>query len=226
MVLGDLQGRVRAMSLLHENLYRSGNLTGVGVPSYLRSLCQHALRAGFDQRVGSVDLKVDVAPLHMEMGQAIPCGLLVNELVTNCLKHAFPRDRGGVVEVALRPADGSNLWRLAVSDNGVGLPDDFASKDRRSLGMQLISDLGRQLQGHIEWESVLGTRFTLMFTPRKGGQEIANGVVHASWSSRTRPSWPTISSASWSDLAIVSWRTHPAERKPSSWWRSCGPISC
>ena len=87
----------------------------------------------------------------------------------------FPVDRGGVVEVALRPSDGSDAWYLAVSDNGVGLPDDFASKERRSLGMQLISDLGRQLQGRIEWESVLGTRFTLTFTPRKGGQEEAHG---------------------------------------------------
>jgi PAS domain S-box-containing protein len=176
MVLGDLQGRVRAMALLHENLYRSGNLTGVDVPTYLRSLCQHALRAGFDYRTGSVDVKVDVAPLHMEVGQAIPCGLLVNELVTNCLKHAFPRERGGVVEVALRPAEGGELWRLAVSDNGVGLPKDFsATEERRSLGMQLISDLSRQLQGNLEWESVLGTRCTLMFTPRKGGQEAAIG---------------------------------------------------
>ena len=175
-VLGDLQGRVRAMALLHENLYRSGNLAGVDVPLYLQSLCQHVLRAGADQRAGLVNVKVDVAPLQMEVGQAISCGLLVNELVTNCLKHAFPPERAGVVEVALQPADGGELWRLVVSDNGVGLPKDFTSTEERcSLGMQLISDLGRQLQGRLAWESVLGTRFTLMFTPRKVEQEAANG---------------------------------------------------
>ena len=176
MVLGDLQGRVRAMALLHENLYRSGNLTGVDVPTYLRALCQHALRAGFNQRAGSVEVKVEVAPLRMEIGQAIPCGLLVNELVTNCLKHAFSRESGGVVEVALHPTDDSDLWRLAVSDNGVGLPKDLDRAEAPpSLGMQLISDLGRQLQGSLAWESVLGTRCTLIFTPRKDGQEAANG---------------------------------------------------
>jgi len=176
MVLGDLQGRVRAMALLHENLYRSGNLAGVDVPSYLASLCQHALRAGADQRMSTVDVKVDVAPLQMEIGQAIPCGLLVNELVTNCLKHAFPRERGGVVEVALQPADDSDLWHLVVSDNGVGLPKGFVStQEHRSLGMQLVSDLSRQLQGDLAWESEQGTRCTLMFTPRKIGQEVVNG---------------------------------------------------
>jgi two-component sensor histidine kinase len=175
-VLGDLQGRVRAMALLHENLYGSGNLAGVDVPTYLRSLCQHALRAGADQRAGWVDVKVDVAPLHMEIGQAIPCGLLVNELVTNCLKHAFPRERGGVIEVSLQPEESGDMWRLGVCDNGVGLPTTLASaEDSKSLGMQLISDLGRQLQGSHVWESVVGTRFTLTFMPRKSGQEAVDG---------------------------------------------------
>jgi PAS domain S-box-containing protein len=176
MVLGDLQGRVRAMALLHENLYGAGNLAGVDVPSYLKSLCQQALRAGADRRAGIVELKVEAAPLQMEVGQAIPCGLLVNELVTNCLKHAFPRERGGVMEVTLRPAESGDNWRLVVSDNGVGMPASLApATDNLSLGMQLISDLGRQLQGSLEWESVLGTRCTLTFTPRKSGQEEAHG---------------------------------------------------
>jgi two-component sensor histidine kinase len=176
MVLGDLQGRVRAMALLHENLYRSGNLAGVDVPSYLKSLCQHVLRACADQRANTVDVKVDVAPLHMETGQAIPCGLLVNELVTNCLKHAFPRERGGVIEVTLQPEESGELWRLVISDDGVGLPATLPSaRDSRSLGMQLISDLGRQLQGSQVWESVVGTRFTLTFMPRKSGQEAVDG---------------------------------------------------
>jgi PAS domain S-box-containing protein len=175
-VLGDLQGRVRAMALLHENLYRSGNLAEVDVPTYLRSLCQQAFRAGFNQRIGSVDVKVDVAPLQLDIGQAISCGLLVNELVTNSLKHAFPSESGGKVEVALSPEHDSELWRLVVSDNGVGLPDDFGSgQGRRSLGMQLIADLGRQLQGSIQWSSEVGTRCTLTFAPRKGDQEAAHG---------------------------------------------------
>ena len=166
----------RVRRLLHENPYRSGNLSGVDVPSYLQSLCQHALSAGKYKRGELVDVKVAVAPLHMEVGQAIPCGLLVNELVTNCLKHAFPCERGGLIEVALEPATGSELWRLVVSDNGVGLPTNLAfANDHPSLGMQLISDLGRQLQGSLAWESVLGTRFTLTFMPRKSGQEAVNG---------------------------------------------------
>jgi two-component sensor histidine kinase len=176
MVLGDLQGRVRAMALLHENLYGAGKLSGVDVPSYLQSLCQHALRAGSHQQGKSINVKVDVAPLHMEVGQAIPCGLLVNELVANCLKHAFPGDRGGLIEVALQPSTDSELWRLVVNDNGVGLPTNLASDNgHHSLGMQLISDLGRQLQGSLEWKSVVGTRLTLTFMPRKSGREAVDG---------------------------------------------------
>ena len=176
MVLGDLQGRVRAMAILHENLYGAGKLSGVDVPSYLKSLCQHALRAGKLQQGKLIEVKVDTAPLHMEVGQAIPCGLLVNELIANCLKHAFPGDRGGLIEVALQPLTDSELWRLEVSDNGVGLPTNLASgKAHRSLGMQLIADLGRQLQGSLEWKSVVGTRFTLTFVPRKSGQEAGDG---------------------------------------------------
>jgi two-component sensor histidine kinase len=175
-VLGDLQGRVRAMALLHENLYSSSNLAGVDMPTYLRSLCQQMLRASSNNRAGLVDLKVDAAPLHMEIGQAIPCGLLVNELVTNCLKHAFPRERGGVIEVSLQPEESGHMWRLGVCDNGVGLPANLASaRDSKSLGMQLVSDLGRQLQGSQVWESVVGTRFTLTFMPRKSGQEAVDG---------------------------------------------------
>jgi len=176
MVLGDLQGRVRAMALLHENLYRSGDLSGVDVPSYLQSLCQHVLRAGKYKQGELVVVKVDVAPLHMEVGQAIPCGLLVNELVTNCLKHAFPLKRSGLIEVVLQPATGSELWRLVISDNGVGLPANLAcAKEHHSLGMQLISDLGRQLQGSLAWESVVGTRFSLTFMPRRSGREAVDG---------------------------------------------------
>jgi len=176
MVLGDLQGRVRAMAILHENLYGAGKLSGVDVPSYLQSLCQHVLRTGNQQRGKLIEVKVDVAPLHMEIGQAIPCGLLVNELVANCLKHAFPDDRGGLIEVALQPLTDSELWQLVVSDNGVGLPTNLGiGKAHRSLGMQLISDLGRQLQGSLEWKSVVGTRFNLTFMPRQSGREAVDG---------------------------------------------------
>lgn len=84
------------------------------------------------------------------MDQAIPCGLLVNELISNCLKHGFPPGTTGLVSIDLQPLDAPQQWRLRVSDTGVGLPADFEDKRKGSLGLQLVTDLASQLGGALE----------------------------------------------------------------------------
>jgi PAS domain S-box-containing protein len=163
--LRDIQNRIGSMALLHETLYQSGNFTQVDLATYLRTLCSqlyHSLVAD----PGSIQLNLDVASVSLDVTQAVPCGLLINELVSNCLKHAFPDGRAGEVRVEVQPMDGGPSLRLRVADNGVGLPADFDQRQLRSLGLQLVSDLVGQIQGRLEIGRGLGAVFEVLFTPQ------------------------------------------------------------
>jgi PAS domain S-box-containing protein len=154
--LQDTQNRVRSMAMIHEHLYQSNNLAAVDLAAYLRSLCQYLVQA-LMVKPGAVRLHLDLAPVHLDIDQAIPCGLLVNELVSNALKHAFPEGCGGEVRVELHAlADGPG-WCLRVADNGVGLPPDFDLNQLTSLGLKLVTDLTRQLGGQLEIGAGPGT---------------------------------------------------------------------
>ena len=169
MVLRDMQGRIRSMALVHETLYRSGNFAEVDLHSYLGQVASVAFRAQASA-LASVRLALDLAPARSTLDQATPCGLLVNELISNSLKHGFSKDQGGEVRVELQPtpaAPGSDasrpLWCLRVSDTGVGLPADFELRRGQSLGLQLVSDLVRQLGGTLHIESGPGAAFAATF---------------------------------------------------------------
>ena len=163
--LRDMQNRIGSMALLHETLYQSGNLARVDMATYLRSLCSqlfHSLVADPE----SIQLHLDVASVSLELSQAVPCGLLINELVSNCLKHAFPDGRVGEVRVELQLIDGGPAVRLRVADDGVGLPADFKLGQLQSLGLQLVSDLVGQIQGRLEIGHGPGAVFEVVFTPQ------------------------------------------------------------
>jgi two-component sensor histidine kinase/PAS domain-containing protein len=161
-VLDAMQGRIRSMALLHESLYRSGTFASTDLGSYLRTLCQQSFRAQAENS-GLVRLELDLAMLRVNIDMATPFGLLVNELVSNCLKHGFPDSRSGTVCVALRCVEG-DLWSLSVSDNGIGLPSDFDARRETSLGLQLVSDLVKQIGGELTTGSEMGSRFDIRFT--------------------------------------------------------------
>ena len=167
-VLKEMQNRIRSMALLHETLYRSENLERVDLPGYIKQLTTHLYRSMVPEP-GSIQLHLDLAPVSLALDQAVPCGLLVNELVSNCLKHAFPDGRTGEVRIELQLVDEGQKIRLCVSDTGVGLPTDFEEKRARSLGLQLVSDLIKQLNGQIEMGGGpgLGAVFEVTFAPKK-----------------------------------------------------------
>jgi PAS domain S-box-containing protein len=145
-VLSEMQARIRAMALLHESLYRSGVFASVDLANYLQQLATQAVRAQAGD--AGVKLHLELHPLNMSLDQAAPFGLLVNELISNSFKHAFPVGRGGEVKIELRPMDAAEQhWCLRISDNGVGLGEaaEFEARCARSLGMQLVFDLARQL---------------------------------------------------------------------------------
>ena len=148
----NMQCRIRSMGLIHESLYRSDNLAAVDIAAYLNSLCSQLMRA-LVSTPGAIQLRLDLAPVHLAIDKAIPCGLLVNELVSNALKHAFPDGRSGVLRVDLQPLAHATGWRLRVSDDGVGLPPDFDLRRTTSLGLKLVTDLAHQLGGKLKISS-------------------------------------------------------------------------
>ncbi|MDS4022811.1 MAG: PAS domain S-box protein [Candidatus Competibacter sp.] len=168
-LLAELGHRIHSMALVHEMLYQSGNLSRVDFHGYLQALVGH-LRDSLDPH-GAIQLGVTVPEIGMNLDTAIPCGLIVNELVTNALKYAFPerRPRPGAEACEIVVAvdwDGAT-YTLTITDNGIGLPAALDWTTTRTLGLRLVRMLGQhQLRGRIELDGAGGTRFSLRFNPR------------------------------------------------------------
>jgi PAS domain S-box-containing protein len=161
------QRRIRSMALVHEKLYRSGSFSRIEFGGYLRQLADQALQTG-DKKPGSVRLNLEVEERSFDIQTAIPLGLIVNELLSNSLKHAFPGERRGEVSIALQPGEGREFI-LAYADDGVGLPSSFDIRRSESMGFQLVCLLVEQLEGRLEIESERGTRFRIYFKEVAGG---------------------------------------------------------
>ena len=159
------------MALVHENLYQAGNFSKIPMARHIHSLCAHLSRA-YDSVGRRTELTTRVSDLHLDMNQAVTCGLIINELVSNALKHAFPDGRAGHVRVELRPVGGQRHI-LLVSDNGVGLPPNLDLGRADSLGLQLVHDLIEQLHGTVAVSRDSGTAFTIAF------EETGNGKIEA-----------------------------------------------
>jgi PAS domain S-box-containing protein len=172
-VLSETQNRVRAMGLTHQLLYEHKDFSRVDLGEYLGRLAQ-LLASAYRPRSGHIELMLSMPPEahYLGLDRAIPCGLAVNELVTNAFKHAFPGEREGTITVALGTADGDDIV-LTVRDDGIGLPPEFQMSTVKSLGLQLLPLLVEQLKGRLEIEREGGSRFSLRFpAERTGGQPI------------------------------------------------------
>lgn len=155
------------MALIHERLYQSKDLATIDFGDYTRSLITHLFHSYGNSQ--DVVLIIEVEQLHLDIDSAIPCGLLVNELVSNALKHAFIADTTktnkcelrGEIRVALHQS--GDLLKLRVSDNGIGLPEEVTIGETKTLGLNLIQALTSQLEGTLEIERQQGTTFTITF---------------------------------------------------------------
>ncbi|MBK1842687.1 AAA family ATPase [Azospirillum sp. YIM B02556] len=163
-LFADSRDRVRSMALVHESLYRLGNFARVPMREHLEAVCAHLLRA-YSRQAGAVRLETELADLKLDINRAVPCGLIVNELVSNALKHAYPGGRGGLLRVVLT-VDGQEC-RLSVRDDGVGLPGGSVPDNMDSVGLQLVSDLTNQLHGSLQYSYNRGAEFIVTF-PLKG----------------------------------------------------------
>ena len=166
-VLQESRNRVRSMALVHERLYESQDLTEIDLNNLIRGLTSHLFRI-YAPRAGDVILNAQIGDLSLGVAAAIPCALIINELVSNSLKYAFPPGRD-------RPEDERNEIRvemheetdartvLVVGDNGIGLPPDLDWQDPPSLGLQLVQMLTEQLGGTIELDKSAGIVFRITF---------------------------------------------------------------
>ncbi len=169
----ESKDRVYSMALIHEKLYRSESLAKIDLFEYIRSLIENLfLSYGVSERV--VKTQIQVENIALEIDTLIPCALIINELVSNSLKHAFPNvrqaDETGEIQIDLRRAAGSRLV-LTISDNGVGLPEGLDIQNCESLGMQLVNVLVKQLNGIMHLDSKGKTEFVITFAESKRGRK-------------------------------------------------------
>jgi len=157
-VYADSQARIRSMALIHQQLYGASDLDRIDLGAYVTQLSGSLFQ--FHGGVGDIAFEADVDPVRLGLDKALSCGLIINELVTNALKHAFAPGEPGRVTVGLKAVNG--LCRLTVADTGRGLPDGPAGRPG-SLGMSLVEALCEQLDGELTVESGAGARFTLTF---------------------------------------------------------------
>jgi two-component sensor histidine kinase len=158
--LRDSQNRIRSMALIHERLYRSRDLSRIDLGEYVQSLSSFLIRS-YRAYTRAVQLRVDADDVALSIDAAVPCGLIINELMSNALKHAFPDGREGEIRVAIKADNG--LVQLSVGDNGVGFPDDVDFRETESLGLQLVNTLVDQLDGTVALRVNGGTTFEIAF---------------------------------------------------------------
>ncbi|TFG36426.1 MAG: PAS domain S-box protein [Candidatus Aminicenantes bacterium] len=164
----ESQNRVRAMALIHEILYDSGHLVQIDLQEYVTKLATSLVRM-YGNEPGMIELRVATGGIALEIDDSVPCGLVINELISNSLKYAFEDGRAGVIKIeAARANDGQIV--LVVSDDGVGIPAEVDIRNTGSMGMRLVIGLvENQLGGHVAFDRSQGTCFTITFTPTRPG---------------------------------------------------------
>lgn len=161
LALEDSQQRVRSIALIHEYLYGSEHLDRIDFAEYARQLVQE-LHAAFATDPSSVAVRIQAAPIALGVHRAVPCALILNELLMNVFKHAFPAGRTGEVSISFGECE-PGVLELAVQDNGVGCSDSMARCGRKSLGLRIVNILAKQVDGTLSRESAAGTRVILRF---------------------------------------------------------------
>jgi PAS domain S-box-containing protein len=160
-ILKESQNRVKSMAYLHESLYQNKNFTFINFSDYLINLSKNLVHSYYFS-AGSVDLNLNVDKVDLNLDQAIPCGLIVNELLTNAVKYAFPNE-GKSNRISIKVTEHNGKIEITVADNGVGLPKDFDVNKTNSLGLQLVSTLTEQLDGKLSVLNDNGAKFIINF---------------------------------------------------------------
>jgi PAS domain S-box-containing protein len=159
-IFKDSQNRARSMALIHELLYQSSDLKRINFGSYINKLTNE-LFSVYVTDPKKIKIDMDIDDVMLDINTAIPLGLIVNELVSNSMKHAFPNDKQGKIDILFKLDDGN--YSMIISDNGVGFPQDYNVENSDSLGLKIVNSLTEQIDGNIRIEIANGTRFIITF---------------------------------------------------------------
>lgn len=159
-VLRESQNRIRAMASIHERLYRTKNFSDIKFSAYVKNLAESLVNT-YELSEIPVKLFFTLDEVFLTLNTAIPCGLIINELISNCLKYAFVGREEGLIEIGLK--QDNKLITLTIGDDGVGIPDDVNFENTDTLGLQLVSTLVEQIEGKVELNKERGTKFSIIF---------------------------------------------------------------
>lgn len=160
-IFRESQNRIKSMALIHEKLYQSKDLASINFHEYVSHLLNGLFRS-YGVNTEKITLKTDIEDVLLGVDIAIPCGLIINELVSNSLKYAFPEDKEGEIKITLRTLDESAM-ELTVADNGIGMPADTNFGSSESLGLKLVTILTNQIDGELEMDRSEGTKIQIRF---------------------------------------------------------------
>lgn len=151
------------MALIHEKLYQSQNLVEINVAEYIPELVSNLFQS-YNIYSSRISLKLEIDNFYLDIDTAIPCGLIINELISNCLKYAFQDSLSGEIVIKYQLLE-NNYALIEVTDNGIGLPKNFCIENSASLGLKLVSNLTNQIDGKLEIDSEInqGTTFKIIF---------------------------------------------------------------
>jgi two-component sensor histidine kinase len=161
----DAQNRVKSMSMIHERLSRSEELSKMDLSEFINSLANHLFQSS-GLNPSKVQLVLNIPEITIDVETMMPCGLIINELVTNAFKYAFPDARAGVVTIGLIVGKDNEIT-LSVKDDGAGIPDDLNIYETKSLGLQIVSALTNQIQGDLELVKGNGTEIRITFKEKR-----------------------------------------------------------
>jgi PAS domain S-box-containing protein len=159
----ESQNRIKIMAHIHEMLYQSKGLGSIYLPAYLSDIV-NSIFSSFSAELNSIDLDLSITESHLGIDTAVPLGLVVNELVSNSIEHAFPNGKGRIFIDLKRSGDG--LFTVRIGDDGVGLPEGLDIKNSKTLGLKLVGMMVEQLDGELELSREKGTAFTITFPDR------------------------------------------------------------
>jgi len=163
-MLKESQNRIKSMAFIHESLYQNKDFSSINFSEYVINLSQNLVHS-YEIYAKQVDLKLNVKKIFLNLDQAIPCGLVINEIVSNALKYAFPKGKKGSIVLSLTHV--KDVVRMELSDNGVGLPKNIDYRNTESLGLQLVMSLVDQINGKIELDNRHGTKYIITFKNQK-----------------------------------------------------------
>jgi two-component sensor histidine kinase len=160
-ILHESQNRIKSMAFVHESLYQTKDFANISFQDYVSNISRN-LVASYSAVGSAPELDLDLENIDLNLDTAIPCGLIINELLSNALKYAFPKGKKGKISVSIRKK--GKTITVVIADNGVGLSDKIDFKNTESLGLQLVTSLVEQINGKIRLDKKKGTKFTIEFS--------------------------------------------------------------